>query len=294
MWRPKSTGHAGLSARLSTWWPQGLMRSERLLLRLGQAQCQLWQAHGHGSNLTLRLLASRAIAHIAHDQYAQLAQEVRQLLQALPTDSAVAHLQVLADSKWLPLTLPQTGRAPLSAAQVQALAQHRFKEVFGEQVSGWTVESNYVSGDTHTLAFACPTALMSSLRQTLTSDAPGEHLIRLESLQPTFAWIWNHAPTLGSTPCWLVLAEQDRSIMAWVHKGHIKALQAAGPVMSNATDLARHLPIQALRCGVADQPARAWGLALEGTSPLTEAAPANPDVRWRSLASAPLMQEASI
>lgn len=309
MWRPESGLMVGRLAGWGAWLPKGLKRSEHLVLRLGQAQCQLWQSHGHGQSLTLRLLANRAVNHIAHDQHAQLAQEVRQLLQeALPADSAAFRLQVLADSKWLPLTLLQTGRAPLSASQVQALAQHRFKEVFGDQALHWTIESNYVSGDTHTLAFACPAALLTNLRQALTSDALGsptsstaagpltsssERLVRLESLQPTFAWIWNHAPRLGSDPCYLVLAEHDRSVMAWIHKGRIKALQAAAPFMHCATDLAEHLPIQALRCGVTDQTTRAWGVALEGASQLTEVAPSNPDVRWRSFAAEPLTQKAS-
>lgn len=253
MWRPEQEGKP---------WRDWLLpvRTSRYALRLGQAQLQLWQMAGRH----LILQSSRSVAHVGYNQYQALADEVSTLAQALPAGSGV---QLLIDSKWMPLRLLTTGLAPLSNAQVQALALHRFAQTYGDEARGWQVQTNYVKGDAHALAFACSTQLLSSLRQVLRLDMPSpSRRTRLTGMQPTFGWAWDQVRgrEARSSDDWLMFAEQDRSIMARIAKGRVLALQPAGPILRTPAQLAAVLPSQARRCGLTEEgPCRALGVSLE-------------------------------
>lgn len=252
MWRPKQG-----SSPWRDWLPP--VRASRYVLRLGQAQLQLWQVAGR----RLTLQASRSAVHIGHNQFQVIANEVAMLAQSLPTGTSV---QLLVDSKWMPLSLLATGRAPLSGAQIHALATHRFVQTYGEQAQGWLVQTNYVSGDEQTLAFACAAQLLSGVRQGLGLDlANPSGRSRLQSVQPTFCWAWNQVRGHEAREDgWLVMAEHDRSIMARVTKGRVLALQPAGPVLHTPAQLASALPVQAMRCGLVEEgPQLALGISLE-------------------------------
>lgn len=252
MWRLKQWG---------TPWRGRLFpaRASRYVLRLGQAQFQLWQAVGRH----LTLLTHRPAEHIGYNQFQAITDELDALTQTLPMGSGV---QLLVDSKWMPLSLLSTGRAPLSSAQIQALAAHRFAQAYGEQAQGWRIQTNYVSGDEQTLAFACAAQLLSSVRQGLGLDAPGSsRQLRLQSMQPTFCWVWNRVrghETIKDG--WIALSEHDRSVMAFITKGRVSALQPAGPILSTPAQLAAALPTQALRCGLIEEGSQqALGISLE-------------------------------
>lgn len=253
MWRPEQGGKP---------WRDWLLpaRTSRYVLRLGQAQFQLWQVAGR----RLILQASRSVEHIGYNQFQAIANEVIMLAQALPAGSGV---QLLIDSKWMPLSLLTTGRAPLSNAQVQALALHRFGQTYGEDARGWQVQTNYVKGDAHALAFACSAQLLSSLRQALGLDMPSpSRRTRLTGMQPTFGWAWDQVQgrEARSGDDWLMFAEQDRSIMARIAKGRVLALQPAGPILRTPAQLASALPSQARRCGLIEEgPYQALGVSLE-------------------------------
>jgi hypothetical protein len=203
-------------------------------------------------------------------------------------------VQVLLDSKWMPLSLLNTGRAPLTGAQVQVLATHRFAQVFGEPAHHWEIQTSYVSGDVQTLAFACAKPLLSGLHHGLGLDGPNATgRTRLLSVQPTFCWVWNHVRRLEANrdDSWLVLAEHDRSIMTRVSKGHLLALHAAGPIVRNAGQLASAIQIQALRCGLVEEmPQKALGVSLESDDDMMKELAAS-GVRWHVI-GAPVSDQA--
>jgi hypothetical protein len=239
-------------------------------MRLGQTQYQLWHVHGQ----CLELLASSPSEHIAFNQHQAIAEEVAKLGVDLPTGATV---QLLVDSKWMPLSLLATGRSPLSGAQIQALARHRFVAMFGEHAQSWNAQTNYVSGDTHTLAFACPDALLASVRQSQ---------IPIEGIQPTFCWAWNQAwrRQARKTDQWFVLAEHDRSVMARITNGRLVALQSAGPVLTSPTELAAALPVYALRCGLVETEHAALGISLEPRPDMTLVSPVQ-GIRWHAMSA---------
>lgn len=225
------------------------------LLRLGQAFIQLWQ----GQSGAWVQIASQPSHHIAHDQQQAMSDVIRETVQTLPVG---AKLQVLADSKWMPVSLILTGQRPLSAEQMQTLARHRFAQVFGEHASHWAIQTDYVGGDTHALAFACPAGLLSTLREGLQTKQFG--------LEPTLSWAWQkgwpgHARRSGT---WLVLAEHDRSVMVWASQGKARALQAAGPVFTSPAQAAKVMQTEALRCGVVEEVHSVSGVSFEALTSL--------------------------
>jgi hypothetical protein len=252
------------------WRPDWLpfLRSSPCVLRLGQAHFQLWRVNGR----RLELLASRPSGHISFNDHQAIANELAMLCNGLPAGASV---QLLADSKWMPLSLLVTGRVPLSAGQVQVLAKHRFVDVFGEQAQTWGVQTSYVSGYTQTLAFACPDGLLASVQQ---SPLP------IQSMQPTFCWVWNRVWCHEAVKAdkWLVLAEHDRSVMARIANGRLMALQPAGPLVTGPAQLAAALPMHALRCGLNEANHTALGISLEPRPDMTQVSP-TAGIRWHAV-----------
>lgn len=271
MWRPD--------------WLTHLVRPQHVFVRLGQSQFQAWQASGGPSRLAL--LASTPSTHIGWADHTALSQALATLRQAIPSD---ARITVLTDSKWMPVSLLHTGRAPLSIAQVQALAQHRFAEVFGEPSRAWPVRCSYLSGQRHTLAFACPLELQQAIQQglgiLLSAAEPATALKRhpqLMGLQPTLEWAWNHAWRAHATRAdnWLLLAEHDRSILAYVVKNEIQALHAGAPLWHSPSEVAAGLPVHALRCGIGPGDISVLGISLEARPDMSMVSPAQ-GVHWHA------------
>lgn len=234
MWRPKL---------------RPFNRQPEHVLRLGQTYAQLWQADGQGWTL----LDSRSSHQLAHDQHQPLVELATSLTQTLPDR---ARIQVLADSKWMPLSMLLTGKPPLSGEQVDTLARHRFSQVFGDQTASWRIQTTYVAGDEQALAFGCPAGLEAGLRQNLKK--------RLCGLAPTLSWAWDYwRSTAGHHGAWLALAEHDRSILVWLSKGKAAALQPAGPVPKNPNQFLRAMRTEALRCGVPIEARMVYGASFE-------------------------------
>ncbi|MDO9236957.1 MAG: hypothetical protein Q7U28_13120 [Aquabacterium sp.] len=259
MWRPDV---------LSVLWPFG---RAGYLVRLGQASVQLWQGHGRA----WQQLGSLPCQHLAFDQAPALGELLTTLLKDLPSG---ARVQVLADSKWMPVNFNLMGAKPLASQQVQALAKHRFAQVFGEQAHDWDIQTTYVSGDPHALAFACPSALQASLKQAIGA---------MSGLQPTFSWVWNQCwqSHVGSGDAWVLLEEQDRSLMALISGGKPIALQAAAPIFTNPLQLNQSLQTEALRCGVLTQTKLVHGVSFEAKAAMTAQSATTPmgGLRWQVL-----------
>lgn len=246
-------------------WPWS--RPDPYLLRLGQAHVQLWQAQGKG----WAAIGSLPSHHLAHDQHEALAALLLEAIQALPPGAKV---QVVVDSKWMPVSLLLTGTRPLSRDQVQALARHRFVQTFGELASTWATQTDYVAGDLHALAFACPVGLQALLRRTLED--------RLDGLQPTLSWAWRRAWAghKGRGDAWLVLAEHDRSVLLKVSQGKACALQPAAPMVRSPSQVVEVLRTEAWRCGVVDDTLVVRGASFE-PSPAWTSVPATDEFHWQ-------------
>jgi hypothetical protein len=253
-----------------------LVQPRHVLVRLGQRQFQAWLTQGRVPRLSL--LASAPSEHIGASDHTQVTETLATLRPALP---AGARVTVLADSKWMPLSLLNTGAAPLSMDQVQALARHRFSELFGEPARTWQLRCDYLSGQRHTLAFACPPELLHAIQQGITDASTPS--VKLSGLQPTLEWAWNHVWRLHASrqDNWLLLAEHDRSVLAHVAKGAIRGLHAAAPVYDSPAQIASGLPVQALHCGIATEHVCVLGVSIESRPDMTMVSPAE-GVRWHA------------
>ncbi|MBC7701778.1 hypothetical protein [Aquabacterium sp.] len=251
MWRPEVWSLRQFKQQLTGQSPY--------LLRLGQAFMQLWRFNGHG----WVQIGCLPVHHLGHDQYQAIADLLPGLTQALPLGASV---QVLADSKWMPVSLLNTGKAPLSRNQVDVLAKHRFAQIFGESANHWTIQTSYVAGDAQAMAFGCPAGLQACLRQSLEAQQPnGRGKYCFTGLAPTLSWAWNEAwrAHVGQAGSWLVLAEHDRSILVWASKGQASALQPAGPILLNPAQVNQLLKTESLRCGVVEETCAVLGTSFE-------------------------------
>ncbi len=259
-------------------WLPDMWRSPPYLLRLGQAFIQLWQFNGRD----WAQIESQAVHHLAHDQYTELSELLPGITQALPEG---ARVQVLADSKWMPVSMILTGSKPLSRAQIDVLAKHRFSQIFGEHAKVWNIQSSYVAGDAQTMAFACPSGLLTGLRQGIEAQQPGGHVRhRLVGLAPTLSWTWEKIwrSGAGQAGTWLVLAEQDRSILVWAPKGQALGLQPAGPTLQSPAHLDKVLRTEALRFGVFEESTSVAGFSFEAM-PEMATRPSSDAFHWQVL-----------
>lgn len=240
-------------------WPYAYRPS--YVLRLGQAFIQLWQLNG----LRWKLVNSQEAGHLVYNQHQAIADLLPSISQTLPNG---ARVQVLADSKWMPVSLLQTGKRPLSKDQVTALARHRFTQIFGEQASGWNTQTTYVAGDVQALAFACHPDLEAALHQGLQTERGKNHFA---GLAPTLSWTWDRLWRSSTSRArkWLVLTEHDRSLWVLAFRGQVKELRPAGPVLVSAQQIAKVLQTEALRCGVMDETKEIHGASFEAMPTMT-------------------------
>lgn len=243
MWRPS----------VSILW----RRSASLVLRLGHSHIQLWQSDIKGQG-KFELLKSISLETLHFEGNGALSRLIGGLKEAIPNE---AKITVVADSKWVPVMLLNTGKEPLSSDQVRALAQHRFSELYGHGASHWTYLTNYLSGDQHCLAFGCPLDLGPAIQagldceETIKQSVDASRTkVKLISLQPTFLWSWGVLQRKGiARDRCFVLMEDDRALIAFYEKGKITAFHPAGPQRS-VSSLSSELPTVLLRAGMVDSP----------------------------------------
>lgn len=99
-------------------------------------------------------------------------------------------------------------------AEWQAYAGHRFREVFGELATGWTIRMAPTPPGDAAMATAIDTALIEALH-ALSVRPP-----RLASLQPRFVAAyngWRHK--LKGKACWFASLEKERACVALIERG---------------------------------------------------------------------------
>lgn len=171
-----------------------------------------------------------------------------------------AALTFLCDSKWLPVTLLNTGARPLSDDQVLGLAKHRFEGLYGARAAQWTFDTDYRAGWTHALSFGLPHELLAVLTSSRASKDPSPLLV-----QPTLAWAWNHLWRKASLSrrAWLALNEQDRSVLMFVERGRVRYLEPASHRLSTPDQVRQEVRIAANRFGITDELTMVWGFDLD-------------------------------
>lgn len=232
-------------------WPHKLFRHfsrPTLIVRLGASDLQLW------SRKSAVLSHEKTIScnGIRFGQWNLIADSLQELLTDMDPESVV---DAIVDTKWMPMSLLSVGTRPLKRQTLEALAHHRFSDIFGDHTKTWLAQVDYRPGDSHGLAFACPKELLDAIRQATAGDGNNpKSRPSLRSIQSTFVWINNtriRGREKADNSC-VVLREQDRSIFTFLRRGQIIGLHPMGPVIDRqAIDLAKEADILAKRCGLA-------------------------------------------
>lgn len=254
-------------------WPR-----KQCVLRLGRHDCQLWLRQGR----QMQLLATQELQSSApNTPYEPLRLAIQHLAPYVPDQ---ARVQVIADSHWLPALLLDTGRAPLTETQVDALAMHRFTEARGEATRSWQFMSAYRAGERKALAFGCPPQLRQAVSESL-----AEHLApaAFAGLQPTLNWAMStaYAKPSGQAERCTVLSEQDRSLMVFSRGQSLLGFHSAAPVVGEPQHLMRDTQLLSWRCGV---PAKDWHfhvLSFDAPPRKQSNMLPIPQLTWTSLAS---------
>lgn len=230
-------------------WPLNLFsRFSRptLVVRLGASELQLWSRHAN----VLALVKAISCTDIRGGQWDTLNNSLKKLLAEINPGSAI---DVIVDTKWMPMSLLSVGVRPLNRQTLDALAHHRFSDIFGDHTKTWQVQVDHLPGEAHGLAFACPQELMDAIQHAVGEQTEGQNRSKLNSIQSTFYWVSNSCITgreKAPSSC-VVVREQDRSIFAFLRRGQIVGLYPMGPMIDHRPiDLAKEADILAMRCAL--------------------------------------------
>lgn len=167
----------------------------------------------------------------------QLERALQQLTAEV--DLSNASVTVLLDSHWAPVCWVPAGQQPFSPQSFKALAQHRFSRIHGAAAHAWSIESNYLVGDTAALAFALPDTLQSKLMVIL-----GDKI----TLQPTLTHLlkdWNDDARAGLVQ--QALMEDDRMLVLTWQDDHLLGCHPALDVPADAVACLKALSVERAR-----------------------------------------------
>jgi hypothetical protein len=218
-------------------------RKPQLLVHIGQHHVTAYQRAGRSWSR----LKSMSCDHLHFCDTDAIAEVVA---NTLGEQHVSAHVSIVCDSKWAPVCLIRTGPKPLKTTSLDLLIRHRLKDIFGMEAAHWLINSDYQPGNHTAIASGLPLALKQAIDHALQKHASRKHTVSYES---TLAWTWNqiwrhHKVTNSSA--WLVLAEQDRTIMLYRHRGQTQALQAAAEAMHTPDEATKLVQLECVRAGI--------------------------------------------
>lgn len=226
------------------------------VVRVGRYRIEYWASSAHG----LILRDEQALDCVNGMQEAELAAALTRLLQSArgstrASDARTAKIDMIFESAWLPMMLVETGGTLWSSKTLEALLRHRFAQHYNDRddpVAAWELQLDYRPGDACGLGFG----LAPNLRKTAI-DAAATAGLRLESLQPAFAWGWarlrqhRRDGRADRRRDWWLWVEQERSLICHIdERGRLASLNAGAAVPEGASDCLRLMEIEAVRQGV--------------------------------------------
>lgn len=250
-------------------WP---FSAQRDVLRVGREAVQLWRAASSG----LVLVDGESLPSGEACSAASLRAGVAALLVRTP---AVRAIDGVVESAWLPVLPIEPGPMLLGRAAVEALLRHRVEQVYGtEPGDGWSLMLDHRPGERHGVGYALSAAVRSALLSAAV-DAKCE----IASLQPALAWARGRLGRQVPATCWFGWMEQDRMLLALLHRGRVQALNAAAAGFRDAAQARRLVEVEAVRQGVIGSAGPlvlgGWGAAPGGSAGLTWLSVAGPELR---------------
>jgi hypothetical protein len=200
------------------WLRDLLRRKPQWLLRLGRQQVTLWRQSGR-TWVHVGAAPVGAMGAGAGWATGALGNALNDLMAAHQIDGGSA--QFVIDSCWLPAFALQTGRLPLSEAELQSLARLRLTQIHGDVAIAWRIQVSCRAGNTFGLAYACPTWLKDIIGSATTA-----HQLELSGLHPTLDWLLAQAPRAASRPAQRAvnILEEDRFITTFWHGRHLTGM----------------------------------------------------------------------
>lgn len=250
------------------------IRSHKLIVRLGANELQLWSSK---SGL-LFLEKTHSCSEVRFGQWDLLTDSLTELLAEVSPNVLV---EVIVDTKWMPMSLLCLGLRPLTRRTIEALTRHRFSDIYGERAKTWRVQVDYLAGEYYGIAFACPHELIEGIN--LAVGIRKESRSKLSSIQSTFIWV-NNAFIRGreraERSC-IVLREQDRSIFTFLSRGTLIGLHTSGPLIDrHSIDLRREADHLAKLCALSFE---SCPIQLYSIEAVVAGVNSDPESSWRIL-----------
>lgn len=148
----------------------------RALLHVRKSSADIWSMDGQTMSLTQRIDLS-GMHLMEHDQWMEAMQE------AQGNAPERAKWTVILDSSWMPMTSMRSCDHPWSAADVNALAQHRWISLYGVASGPWLSQTQYLPGDAQAWIFGLRDDFKKVLLQWVK-----ENQGVIDALQPTLLW----------------------------------------------------------------------------------------------------------
>lgn len=251
----------------------------RRVLRIGRHRIECWS----DSKAGWARQGEVPLPHAAPDTPPTLETLAPALQSSLQNMAEATQLTVILESFWMPVSLLSTGRKAWSPAQLDAMGQHRLRDIHGVATGAWRVQVHHTAGQEHALVFGCPAAVLDGI-----AHACAHQGVVLRSAQPAFAWAWNRhrLPWPQRGDGWWICLEQDRAVGCWVRRRGIEALHPALEPSGSAALMASHLAREALRSGVAEADPPITMMAWERVAG-TPGMPESSRHRWLSLSQEP-------
>lgn len=227
-----------------------------VLMRVGANSLQVWLQE---RSLTLRLLREFAI----EGSVTSPAKFDESLLAAQNEIPDRAIVDVVMDSKWMPLCWLPLGRQAIGAEARKAFADQRFTQIFGDVATGWIKQVDFYPGSRGAIAFACANELIHRISSAVKSKP--DRRLSLRSIGPTYGWLSQLASRFhhDNLSC-IVFTEQDRTIYTFQKRGKIVGIHPCGPKISNMSSSPDVSAKQMARqCALVLDSSDAVGFALE-------------------------------
>lgn len=207
------------------------------VLRIGRNCAELWAWSARG----VMPVGHQALAGAPVDATA-LQAGVDSLLKRGRRTPAI---DVVVESAWLPVLQIEPGPTLLSQRSVEALLLHRLNNVYGAPPSGaWQLRVEHRAGERTGLGFALAPAVRAAI-----VDAAATAGRRVASIQPAISWARSRLRRHVPNNAWLLWMEQDRSLVARLELGRVRALNPAAPHVGTVGQARRCVEVEALRQG---------------------------------------------
>ncbi|HEX7952887.1 MAG TPA: hypothetical protein VF523_07445 [Burkholderiales bacterium] len=135
-------------------------------------------------------------------------------------DAAKGRATIILSSQFVRYMVLPSSVKLLSAAEEREFARARFVQIYGQSALEWTIALSVTAFGTGRLCAAVDRALVGALATAVATSR-----LRLVSVQPVLMALFNESRRSMGGDCWLVIAEPERLLVAWICAGQWRSVR---------------------------------------------------------------------